>query len=98
MDKEGLRYFRNIHRIGGVKARTELGEMVQEFEGRDVFVKRVRVLEILVPCFVNDGHDKVLAGIIGRLVELTVIYSCLVFSLCSMDFCSCGVLVDCVIL
>ena len=87
----------DIHRVDGVKARTKLGEMVQEFEGRDIGVESVRVLELLVPCFVNDGYDEVLAGIIGRIVELTVMSLCFVFSFCSMDLYVCGVLVDCVI-
>ena len=85
------------HRVDSVNTQTKFGEMVQEFEGRDIGVEGVRVLELLVPCFVNDGYDEVLAGIIGRIVELTVISSCFVFSLRSMDFCSCGVLVDYVI-
>ena len=87
----------DIHRVDGVKTQTKLGEMVQEFEGCDIGVEGVRILELLVPCFVNDGYDEVLAGVIGRLVELTVISLCFVFSLRSMDFCSCGVLVYCVI-
>ena len=64
------------------KGQKKLGEMVQEFEGRDIGVESVRVLELLVPCFVNGVHDEIPAGIIGRLVELTVISSCFLFSLC----------------
>ena len=63
----------DIHRLEVVKARTELGEMVEEFEGRDIGVESVRVLELLVTCFVNNGHDEVSVGIIGCLLELTFI-------------------------
>ena len=35
--------------------------MVEEFEGRDICVKLIMVLEILVPRFVDDFHDEVLA-------------------------------------
>ena len=95
--EEGFHYLWDIHRVDVVKAQTELGEMVEEFDGRDIGVESGRVLELLVPCFVNDGHDEVSAGIIGCLVEFTVISSCIVFYLCSMDFCSCGILLGCVI-
>ena len=95
--EESLHYLWDIHRVEGVKARIELNEMVDEFEGRDIGVESVRALELLVPCFFNNGHDEVSAGNIGRLVELTVISSCFWFSFCLMNFCSCGVLVNCVI-
>ena len=95
--EESLHNLWDIHRVDGVKARIKLNEMVQEFEGCDIGVESVRVLELLVSCFVNDGHDEFLAGIIGRLVELTVVSSCFLFYFCSMDFCSCGILVDCAI-
>ena len=78
--EEVLRYLGDIHRIDGVKAQTELGEMVEDFEGRDIGVESVRVLELLVPCFINNGHDEVSTNIIGRLVELTVISYCFLFT------------------
>ena len=68
--------------------------MVQEFEGRDIGVEGDRFLELLLPFLVNDGHDVVMAGIIGCLVELTVISSCFVFSLCSTYFYSFCILID----
>ena len=80
VSEEGLHYLRDIHRIDSVKSRKKLGEMVEDFEGRDVRVKRIRVLKLLVPGFVNDFHDEVLARITGRFVELTVISLCFVFS------------------
>ena len=78
----------DIHRVDSVKTRKKLGDMFQELEGNDISVEGVRVLKILAPCFVNDSHDEVLAGIIGRLVEMTVISLCFMSSLCLMDFCS----------
>ena len=79
----------DIHRVDGVKAQTKLGEMVQEFEGRDIGVEGVRVLKLFVPCFVNDGYDEVSAGVIGRLVELAVISLCfgLLFLWCPCRLC-----------
>ena len=71
--EEGLHYLWDIHRVDGVKARTELVEMVKEFEGRDIGLECVRVLKLLVPCYVNNVHDEVSADIIGRLIDLTSI-------------------------
>ena len=68
VDEESLQDLWDIHRVDGVKARTELGEMVEEFEGRDIGLESVRVLELLVPCSINNIHDEVSAGIIGRLI------------------------------
>ena len=96
--EESLHELLDIHRVDGVKARTKPGEMVEEFEGREVGVENGRFLELLVPCFVNNGHGEVSGSIIGRIVELTVISYCLVFSFFLINFCSCGVLVKCVII
>ena len=56
--EECLRELCDIHRVDGVKARTVLGEMVEDFEGRTINVESVRVLKLLVTCFVNNGHDE----------------------------------------
>ena len=61
-----LHYLWDIHRVDSVKARTKLGEMIEEFQGRYIGVESVRVLELLVPCFINNGHDEVSTNIIGR--------------------------------
>ena len=66
--------------------------MVKYFEGRDVYLKRIRVLELLVPRLVDDFHNEVLAGNIGRFVERTVISLSFVFSLGLSNFSSCCVL------
>ena len=79
--EEVFHHLSNIHRIDSVYSQTELGEMIDYFEGRDVYVKRIKVLELLVPRFVNDFHDEVLACIIGCFVELTVISLGFVFFL-----------------
>ena len=71
--------------------------MVKYFEVRDVCIKRIRVLELLVPRLVNDFHDEVLAGRIGRFVERTVVSLVFIFSLGSVNFSSRCVLVNCVI-
>ena len=42
--------------------------MVAEFEGRDVCIKRIWVFDLLVPRLVDNLHDEVLAGRIGRFV------------------------------
>ena len=55
--------------------------MVKEFEGRDVRIKRIRVLELLVPFLVHDFHDEFLAGRFCRFVERTVISPGFMFSL-----------------
>ena len=51
-----------------------------EFEGRDLCVEGVQVLELLVPSLIDNCHDKALAGIVGRLVELLVISLCFVLA------------------
>ena len=94
---ERLHELRNINRVHGVKPRTKFCKVVQEFEGRDLGVEGIRVLELLVPRFVYNSHDDDSAGIVGRLVELTVISLCFVLSLCSMHFCSCSVFIYCII-
>ena len=66
--EDSLHYLRDIHRVDCLKAQTELGEMFEEFEGRDIGLERVRVLELLVSCFINNVHDEFSAGIIGRLI------------------------------
>ena len=81
ISEESIHDLLDMHRVNVVKAQTKPYEMVQEFEGGDIGVESVRVIELLVPFFVNNGHDEFLAGIIGRLIELTIIYLCLVFSL-----------------
>ena len=85
---ERLHELQSIHRVHSVKPRTKLYEVVQEFEGHDIGVEGIRALEILAPSFVYDSHDEASAGIVGRLVELTVISSCFVLSLRSKQFCS----------
>ena len=60
--------------------------------------KRVRVLELLVPHLVDNSHDKVLAGRIGRFIDRMVISLGFMFSLGSVNFSYCRVLVNCVIL
>ena len=88
-----LHEVRNIHRVHGVNPQTKFCEVVQEFEGRDLGVKGIRILEIRVPSFVYDSHDEASPGIFGRLVELTIIYSCFVLSLRPMHFCYCCVFI-----
>ena len=73
--EESLHDLWDIHRVDSVKTRTKLGEMVQEFAGHDIGVEGVRVFELLLPCFVNNGDNGVSASFIGRLMELTVISS-----------------------
>ena len=62
--------------------------MVKDFEGHDVFIKRIRFLKILVPRLVDDFHEEVLAGCIGRFVERAVILLGFMFSLGSVNFSS----------
>ena len=71
--------------------------MVEEFEGRDVCIKRIWFLELLVSCLDDDFHDEVLAGSIGRFVERTVILLSFIFSLGFVYFSSRRVLVNCVV-
>ena len=73
------------------------GEMVKDFEGRDVRIKLIRALELLVPCLVHDFHDEVLAGHIRRFVERTVILPVFVFSFGLVEFCTRNVPINCVI-
>ena len=71
--------------------------MVKEFEGRDVCIKRIRVVKLLVPRLIDNFHDELLAGRIGRFVERTVISIGFMFSLSSVKFSSCCILVNYVI-
>ena len=75
----------------------KFGEMVKEFEGRDVCIKRIWVHELLVPRLVDDFHDEVLAGRIGRFVERMVILLGFMFTLGLVKFSSRRVLVNCVV-
>ena len=59
--------------------------MVKEFEVRDVCIKRVQVLEILVAHLVDNYYDEVLAGRIGRFVDRTFISLGFMFSLGSVN-------------
>ena len=54
--------------------------MVKKLEVCDVLIKRIRVLELLVTCLVDDLHDEVLACRVYRFVEGTVISPGFVFS------------------
>ena len=54
--------------------------MFKEFEGRDVCIKRIWVLDLLVPRLVDDFHDEFRAGRIGRFVERKVISLGFMFS------------------
>ena len=71
--------------------------MVNKFEGRDVCVKRIWVLEILVPRLIDDFRDEVLAGSIGRFLDRTVIYLGFIFYLGLVNFSSRCVLINCVV-
>ena len=71
--------------------------MVEDFEGRDISVKRIRVLELLVPRLVDNLNDEFIAWIIGRFVEYTFILLGFMFSLISVNFSSRSVLVNCVV-
>ena len=71
--------------------------MVKDFEVRDVFIKRIQVLELLVPCLAHYFRDEVLAGRIFRSVERTVISLGFVFSFGLVNLCSRRALVNCVI-
>ena len=71
--------------------------MVKDFEGRDVCIKRIRVLELLVPCLVHNFHDEVLAGRVCHFVDRMVISPGLMFSFGLVNFCSRRALVNCVI-
>ena len=42
--------------------------MVKDFDGLDVYIKLIRVLELLAPRLVDNFHDEVLAESIGRFV------------------------------
>ena len=64
---ELLHELRNIKRVHGVKSRTKLCKVVEEFEGRDLGVEGIRVLELLVQRFFYDSHDEALAGILAVL-------------------------------
>ena len=94
--EERFRYFGNIYSINCVKPWTKFGEMVKEFEGRDVWIERIWVLEFLLPCIVDDFHDEVLAGRICCFVERAIISPGFIFSFSSVNFCSRCVLVNCV--
>ena len=56
-----------------MKSSAKFCQLVQEFDGRDLCVEGIRVLELLVPIFIDNYYDEASAGIFGRLVELTVI-------------------------
>ena len=71
--------------------------MVNKFEGRDVCVKRIWFLELLVPRLIDDFRDEVLAGSIGRFLDRTVIYLGFIFYLGSVNFSSRCVLINCVV-
>ena len=75
----------------------KLGEMVKEFEGCDVRIKRILVLELLVPYLVDDFHDEVLACRVRRFVEGAVILPGFVFSFGLVGFYYYRVPVNCVI-
>ena len=57
----------------------------------------MRVLELLVPCLVEDFRDEVLACRVCRFVEGTVILPGFLFSFGLVEFCSRCVPVNCVI-
>ena len=71
--------------------------MVKEFESRDVLIKLIRVLELLLPLLIDEFHDEVLAGRIGRFVECAVILLGFMISLGSLNFSSRRALVNCVV-
>ena len=68
--------------------------MVKEFEVRDVSIKRIQVLELLVLCLVHYLHAEFLAEPIRRFVERTVIYIGFMFSFVLENFSYCCVLVN----
>ena len=71
--------------------------MVKEFEGCDFLIKRIWVLELLVPCLVHYFHDEVLAERIFRFVGRMVISPRFMLSFGSVNFCSHRVSVNCII-
>ena len=95
--EERINQLWDIDGINYMDSRTKLGEMVKEFEGRDFRTKRIRVLELLVPCLVDDFHYEVLACRVRRFVDSTVILPGFVFSFSLVDFCSSRVPVNFVI-
>ena len=93
--EEGLRQLWDIDDIDCMESWKKLNKMVKKFEGRDVCIKRIWVFELLLPCLVDDFHDKVIACRVRRFVESTVISPGLVFSFGLVDFCSHRVPVSC---
>ena len=71
--------------------------MIKDFEGCDICIKHIRVLEIVLPRLINYFHYGVLAGCIVRFLEGTVISLGFMFSLGLVKFSSRRVLVNCVI-
>ena len=72
--------------------------MVKEFQGRDIHIKRIWVLELLVPCLVNEFNDEVLACRVCRFVESMVIFTGFKFSFGLVEFCYRRVPVNCIII
>ena len=72
----------------------KLGKVFEEFEGRDVHIERVRVLELLLLHLVDDLNDGVFELRFGHVIEGTVVPLGLVLPLHLMYFRPCNILVD----
>ena len=64
---------------------------------RHLRIEGVGIFEFLVPRLIHHRHDEQATGIVGCFVKLPVVPFCFVFSPGSIDFQSCGILVDVVI-
>ena len=77
-----------------METQTKIGKVVEEFEGRDVRIERVRVLDLLVPRLVDDLHDEVFAVRVGCVIESTVVPLGIVLPFRLMYFRTCRTLLN----
>ena len=75
----------------------KLREVLEELEGRHLRIEGIGVFEFLVPRLIHHRHDEGATGIVGCFVQLPVVTSRFMFSFGAIDFQSCGIFINVII-